>query len=81
MPVLRNRNQTDRVPRGALIQANREQYEAKLARKEADVSKREADIKVKLDVVEQANSPIEEQVAERLKNRSSCNCDRRIKEG
>jgi hypothetical protein len=50
-----------------LIRATREEYETKIARKEADVSRREADVKAKLAAIEQAEQSIDEQVAERLK--------------
>ena len=50
-----------------LIRATREEYEAKLSRKEADVSKREAALRTELEQVEQARRSIEDQVAERLK--------------
>lgn len=50
-----------------LIRATREEYEVKLARKEADVSKREAALRTELDRIEEARQSIEDQVAERLK--------------
>jgi hypothetical protein len=50
-----------------LIRATREEYETKIARKEADVSRREADVKARLAAIEQAEQSIDEQVAERLK--------------
>lgn len=50
-----------------LIRATREEYEAKLSRKEADVAKREAALRTELGQIEEARRSIEDQVAERLK--------------
>jgi len=50
-----------------LIQATREEYEAKIARREADISKREAAVKALFHVIEQAKHSIDEQVAEKLR--------------
>jgi hypothetical protein len=50
-----------------LIRATREEYEARIARKDAEVMRREAEIKAQLAAVEEARQSINEQVAERLK--------------
>lgn len=50
-----------------LIRATREEYELKMARKEADVSKREAAIRAELSAIEKARQSIDEQVAAKLK--------------
>jgi hypothetical protein len=49
-----------------LIRATREEYEAKIARKDAELSKRETELKTQLDAVEQARQSIDEQVLEKL---------------
>jgi len=49
-----------------LIRATREEYEAKIARKDADLSKRETDLKTRLEAVEQARQSIDNQVLEKL---------------
>jgi hypothetical protein len=49
-----------------LIQATREQYEAKIAQKEADISKREAAVKAHFRTIEAAKRSIDEQIAERV---------------
>src|SRR5215831_9171588 len=49
-----------------LIQATREEYEARIARKDAEVTRREADIKVKLAAIDKDRQSIEQQVAEKL---------------
>lgn len=50
-----------------LIQATRQEFEAKLAQKEADVSKREATLKAQQRSLEDAQKTIDEQVASKLK--------------
>jgi hypothetical protein len=50
-----------------LIQATRQEYESKLAQKEADVSKREATLKAQQKSLEDAQKTIDEQVASKLK--------------
>ncbi|MBX9916028.1 MAG: DUF2130 domain-containing protein [Nitrosomonas sp.] len=50
-----------------LIQATRQEYESKLAQKEADVSKREATLKAQQKSLEDAQKNIDEQVASKLK--------------
>jgi hypothetical protein len=50
-----------------LIQATRQEYEAKIAEKEADVSKREAELRAQKRAVADAKKAIDEQVAEKLK--------------
>ena len=50
-----------------LIQATRQEYESKLAQKEADVSKREAALKAQQRSLEDAQKTIDEQVASKLK--------------
>ncbi|PTQ78694.1 hypothetical protein C8R26_1019 [Nitrosomonas oligotropha] len=49
-----------------LIQATRQEYESKLAQKEADVSKREAALKAQQRSLEDAQKTIDEQVASKL---------------
>lgn len=49
-----------------LIQATRQEYEVKIAEKEADVSKREAVLRDQQKVVADAQKAIDEQVAEKL---------------
>lgn len=49
-----------------LILATREEYEAKIARKDAEVAQREADLKAQREAVEQARATIETQVQEKL---------------
>jgi len=50
-----------------LIRATREEYEAKIARKDAELSKRETELKAQFEAVEQARQSIDEQVLEKLK--------------
>jgi hypothetical protein len=50
-----------------LIRATREEYEAKIARKDAELSKRETELKAQFDAVEQARQSIDGQVLEKLK--------------
>ena len=50
-----------------LIQATRQEYEAKIAEKESDVSKREAELRAQQKAVADAQKAIDEQVAEKLK--------------
>lgn len=50
-----------------LIQATRQEYESKLAQKEADVSKREAALKAQQRSLEDAQKTVDEQVASKLK--------------
>ncbi|SDX09810.1 DUF2130 domain-containing protein [Nitrosomonas oligotropha] len=50
-----------------LIQATRQEFEAKLAQKEADVSKREATLKAQQRSLEDAQKTVDEQVASKLK--------------
>ncbi|UPJ49635.1 DUF2130 domain-containing protein [Bradyrhizobium sp. 200] len=50
-----------------LVRATREEYQAKLSRKEADVAKREAALRTELGQIEEARRSIEDQVAEKLK--------------
>lgn len=50
-----------------LIESTRQQYEQRLAQKEADVSKREATIREQAAAVEKARATIDEQVGEKLK--------------
>ena len=50
-----------------LIQATRQEYESKLAQKEADVSKRETALKAQQRSLEDAQKTIDEQVASKLK--------------
>lgn len=50
-----------------LIQATRQEYESKLAQKEADVSKREAALKAQQKSLEDAQKTVDEQVASKLK--------------
>ena len=47
-----------------LIRTTREEYEAKIARKDAEVAQREADLKAQRDAVEHARAEIDEQVRE-----------------
>lgn len=49
-----------------LIRATREEYEAKIARKDVELSKRETELKQQFDAVEQARQSIDQQVLERL---------------
>src|SRR5258708_30185352 len=49
-----------------LIRATREEYEAKIARNDAELSEREASLKTELDGVEEAKRSIDEQVREKL---------------
>ena len=49
-----------------LIRATREEYEAKIARKDAEISKRETELKAQFDAVEHARQSIDEQVLEKL---------------
>jgi hypothetical protein len=49
-----------------LIRATREEYEAKIARKDVEVSRREAEVREKVAAVEQARQAIDEQVLEKL---------------
>lgn len=49
-----------------LIQATRQEYESKLAQKEADVSKREATLKAQQRSLEDAQKTVDEQVASKL---------------
>jgi hypothetical protein len=49
-----------------LILATREEYEAKIARKDAEVAQREHDLKVQREAVEHARATIEDQVQEKL---------------
>jgi hypothetical protein len=49
-----------------LIRATREEYEAKIARKDAELPERETDLKAQFDAVEQARQSIDEQVLEKL---------------
>jgi hypothetical protein len=49
-----------------LIRATREEYEARIARKETEVSKREAELKTQFAAVEQARQAIDEQVQKKL---------------
>jgi hypothetical protein len=49
-----------------LIRATREEYEAKIARKDAEVSKRERELQARSDAVEQAKQSIDEQVREKI---------------
>lgn len=49
-----------------LIRATREEYEAKIARKDAELSERETHLKTELDAVEEARRSINEQVREKL---------------
>jgi len=50
-----------------LIQATRQEYESKLAQKEADVSKRETALKAQQRSLEDAQKTVDEQVASKLK--------------
>jgi hypothetical protein len=50
-----------------LIRATREEYEARIARKDAEVMRREAEIKAQLAAVEEARESIDGEVAKRLK--------------
>ena len=50
-----------------LIQATRQEYEAKIAEKEAAISKREAELRAQQKVVADAHKAIDDQVAEKLK--------------
>jgi hypothetical protein len=49
-----------------LIRATREEYEAKIARKDTELSKRETELKAQFDAVAQARQSIDEQVLEKL---------------
>jgi hypothetical protein len=49
-----------------LIRATRDEYEARIARKDAEVSRREDDIKSKLAVIEKEREAIDQQVAQKL---------------
>lgn len=49
-----------------LIRATREEYEAKMARKNAEVTRREDEVKAQLAAVEKARQSIDEQIAEKL---------------
>jgi hypothetical protein len=49
-----------------LIRATREEYEAKIARKDAELSKREDQLRADLDAIEEAKRSIDEQVREKL---------------
>ena len=49
-----------------LIRATREEYETRIARKDAEMKRREEDINARLAAIEKARQSIEEQVAERL---------------
>src|SRR4051812_11170108 len=49
-----------------LIRATRQEYEAKIARKDAELSNREAQLQTELDAVEEAKRSIDEQVREKL---------------
>jgi hypothetical protein len=49
-----------------LIRATREEYEAKIARKDVELSKRETELKQQFDAVEQARQSIDQQVLEKL---------------
>jgi hypothetical protein len=49
-----------------LIRAVREEYEAKIARKDLELSKRETELKQQSDAVEQARQSIDQQVLEKL---------------
>jgi hypothetical protein len=51
-----------------LIQATRQEYEAKIAQKEQDVSAREAALRDQQKTIEEARNSINEQVAEKLKS-------------
>src|ERR1700749_3438034 len=50
-----------------LIRATREEYDAKIARKDAEVARRETDLKTQLAAVQKARESIDAQVAEKLK--------------
>ncbi|MEE9346208.1 MAG: DUF2130 domain-containing protein [Methylococcales bacterium] len=50
-----------------LIQATRQEYEAKIAEKESDFSKRETELRAQQKTVENAQKAIDTQVAEKLK--------------
>lgn len=50
-----------------LIQATRQEFEAKLAQKETDVSSREAALKAQQKSLEEAQKTLDEQVASKLK--------------
>lgn len=50
-----------------LIEATKNEFEAKIAAKESDVAKREADLRAQQKVIEAARESIDEQVAERVK--------------
>lgn len=50
-----------------LIRATREEYDTKIARKDAEVARREADLKTQLAAVEKARESVDAQVAEKLK--------------
>jgi hypothetical protein len=54
-----------------LIEATRQQYERKIADKDADVAKREASIKEQQAAIAKAKETIDEQVAEKLKTERS----------
>lgn len=49
-----------------LIRATREEYEAKIARKDTEISKREADLRIRCAALEESKRSIEQQVAEKV---------------
>lgn len=49
-----------------LLRATREEYEARIARKDAEVTRREADIEAQLAAIDKERQSIEQKVAERL---------------
>jgi len=49
-----------------LVRATREEYETRIARKDAEMKRREEDINARLAAIEKARQSIEQQVAERL---------------
>src|ERR1700761_8925636 len=49
-----------------LIRATREEYEAKIAQRDAELSERETDLRAQFDAVDQARRSIDEQVVEKL---------------
>src|SRR5579863_7295161 len=49
-----------------LIRATREEYEARIARKDGEVTRREAEIKAQMATVDKERETIEQQVAEKL---------------
>jgi hypothetical protein len=50
-----------------LIRATKEEYEARIARKDAEMARREAEVKLRVADVEQARQAVDEQIAVKLK--------------